>query len=324
MSTGLRKRTGFFVQIPRDSIRDTRLSLRARGLLAYLLDRPEGWIVRSETIARDAPEGREAIRSALRELGAAGYYRLERRHLTSGRVAMGTAVSETPIDSWAAEHAEFDGKAVPMTAALDDTGRPLTRRVGDVEQLVFLVRRVDGQLTDDGFEESLPVGDSSQDDAERSDLTGDGLLGTGESASGQPGSGSLGALRKTEKEDREGRLLAAAYSGDLRRPQGELPPPLHDLRTRLETVRLHVRWDKLTAHQQATINDLVLHHGPEALVRSAQAQWRRDDPPAYAQAWIDGWLALPTQKPHNVQKCAEHLQPRPCSGCRADQLATTG
>lgn len=55
-------------------INDERLSFRARGVLIWLLSKPDDWRTRSDSIAGQSPkEGRDAIRSALRELAELGY-----------------------------------------------------------------------------------------------------------------------------------------------------------------------------------------------------------------------------------------------------------
>lgn len=57
---------------------DTRLSLRARGLMCYLLTLPPGAPMGAEALAKDLPEGRDAITKALRELRDSGYLRRTR------------------------------------------------------------------------------------------------------------------------------------------------------------------------------------------------------------------------------------------------------
>lgn len=194
MSTGgLRKRrTHRFVQIPSSTIRDKRLSFRARGILAYLLDMPDGWDVKSEFLASQGKEGREAVRTGLGELAVCGYYRLERRQLRDGTFQMGTAISEEPVESWAAESAEFSGKAVPCIEQEDGS---------------FKVRHKDGTLTDDGFEAVAVDGNDGPDDdgppagSTEDGFSGSGIPGSGSPDSGAPDSGSPGPISKKDTRD---------------------------------------------------------------------------------------------------------------------------
>jgi hypothetical protein len=55
------------------AVRDSSLSLRARGLLACLLSYPEPRTTSAAAIAGETTEGIRAVRSATRELAAVGY-----------------------------------------------------------------------------------------------------------------------------------------------------------------------------------------------------------------------------------------------------------
>uniref|UniRef100_UPI003F492B8B hypothetical protein n=1 Tax=Streptosporangium sp. CA-235898 TaxID=3240073 RepID=UPI003F492B8B len=123
--------------MPRTTIRDTDLGFMSLGLLTYLLDRPRNWKVRGDMLAaeRNDPEGR--VMKSLAQLRTKGYYRLERRRLLSGKFAMGTAVSEDPVEEWIADNAEFGGKPVDLVQQPDGN---------------FLVLHKDGSMTSDGFD----------------------------------------------------------------------------------------------------------------------------------------------------------------------------
>lgn len=54
-------------------INDTRLSWKARGLLLYLLSKPNGWEVSVSQLVDQAPDGLTAVRSGIKELIEAGY-----------------------------------------------------------------------------------------------------------------------------------------------------------------------------------------------------------------------------------------------------------
>jgi hypothetical protein len=116
-----------FLILPRATVRDDRLSFRARGLLAFLADQPAGWDVRATWLETQGTEGREAIYSALRELRVAGYYRVERRRRPDGTFTMGTAVSKKPVARWAEEGVAQEAArlakreaATPVVAVLAD------------------------------------------------------------------------------------------------------------------------------------------------------------------------------------------------------------
>lgn len=85
-----------FTVISRDAVNDDRLSFRARGVLAWLLDKPDDWSCNSEQIASAGREGRDAVRVALRELQAAGYLRHEKVQGETGRWRTATMLFEVP------------------------------------------------------------------------------------------------------------------------------------------------------------------------------------------------------------------------------------
>lgn len=86
-----------FTTIHRDTINDSSLSWRARGLLIWLLDKPDDWRVNSIHIEAQAKEGREAVRAALRELEKAGYIERQPGHDRLGRWFTECVVRERPV-----------------------------------------------------------------------------------------------------------------------------------------------------------------------------------------------------------------------------------
>ena len=90
-----RKRDNPFVQIDKTCLEDSRLSWKARGILVYLLSKPDGWQVRIVDLINKSPEGITAVKSAIKELEAVGYMKRTRIH-RDGRLDWETEVYETP------------------------------------------------------------------------------------------------------------------------------------------------------------------------------------------------------------------------------------
>ena len=61
-------------------MRDKKLSFRAVGLMSWMLSLPENWDYSVAGIVSCHKEGREAVRSALKELEDAGYLEFDRKH----------------------------------------------------------------------------------------------------------------------------------------------------------------------------------------------------------------------------------------------------
>ncbi|MFH8635539.1 hypothetical protein [Streptomyces goshikiensis] len=95
--------TGYTV-LPTATLEDARLSFRARGILAYLLAKPDTWKVAADRISKAGREGVEAVRTALRELRDAGYYRVVTERREDGTFFKITEVYDQ-AQGWAA--AEF-------------------------------------------------------------------------------------------------------------------------------------------------------------------------------------------------------------------------
>ena len=77
MTVRSRHRT-HFTQIANAALRDKRLSFKDRGILAYVLSFQDDWKFSITAFKRQTPEGREAIRSAIKELESLGYVKINR------------------------------------------------------------------------------------------------------------------------------------------------------------------------------------------------------------------------------------------------------
>ena len=81
-----------FVIIDQHAIEDDRLSWAARGLLGYLLSRPDDWKALVNGLRKRGDLGRDGIYQLLRELRNAGYMRFVRKRDRQGRIRGGAYI----------------------------------------------------------------------------------------------------------------------------------------------------------------------------------------------------------------------------------------
>lgn len=87
-----------YTVVGRPLVNDKCLSFRARGVLIWLLDKPDGWRFDSAQLATEGTEGREAIRTALNELRALRYVHRRKRQDEKGHWLTETLIFEVPTD----------------------------------------------------------------------------------------------------------------------------------------------------------------------------------------------------------------------------------
>jgi len=89
--------THSFVIVRNEVARDERISYRARGLLIAILSRPDNWTIRAEQLASESSvEGRDAVRTALKELQAAGYLVSNKVRNSDGQIQWESVVYDSP------------------------------------------------------------------------------------------------------------------------------------------------------------------------------------------------------------------------------------
>lgn len=73
-----------FTQVANDVLNDPKLSLKSKGLYAFLYSKPDGWNFEANRISKQSKDGRDSVRGAIKELEDNGY--LEREKLSDGRM----------------------------------------------------------------------------------------------------------------------------------------------------------------------------------------------------------------------------------------------
>lgn len=72
--------TDHYFRFRRATAQDSRLSWAARGVLAYLISKPDGWEISARDLERQGNLRRDGVRAVLTELEAHGYLKRRREH----------------------------------------------------------------------------------------------------------------------------------------------------------------------------------------------------------------------------------------------------
>ena len=97
----IEKHTKNFVILNKVFLEDKRLSFKSKGILTYLLSKPDDWTVRVNELISASTDGESSVRSALKELEACGYYRKYRVRTEDGsKIARWESVIyESPVET---------------------------------------------------------------------------------------------------------------------------------------------------------------------------------------------------------------------------------
>jgi len=88
-------KTGF-TRIENSSLQDSRLSWKARGLLAYMLSKPDDFKFHLDELTKHAPDGLDSVRAGLKELQTFGYVKRFSVKVKGKIVSWELEVFETP------------------------------------------------------------------------------------------------------------------------------------------------------------------------------------------------------------------------------------
>src|SRR5699024_3006027 len=97
------KRDSNFTMISNVGLKDKRLSFKAKGLLSYMLSLPDDCVFYESEIVNHATDGKQSVRTGMKELEKFGYLVREQQRSSNGKFAnIDWVVSDEPINSVAA------------------------------------------------------------------------------------------------------------------------------------------------------------------------------------------------------------------------------
>lgn len=108
-----------YATIPNELVNSTQISLKAKGLFAYIQSKPDGWDFSAERIANQVKEGLPAVMSALKELEVNGYLIRQRYISEIGHRLVEYILHDTPTLQKANEekvHRGFPHEEIADTA----------------------------------------------------------------------------------------------------------------------------------------------------------------------------------------------------------------
>lgn len=79
------RKTRQYVSISNSVLCDARLSWKAKGILCYLLSKPDNWIARIEDLYNQSTDGYNAVRSGINDLLLTGYMELRNEKDVGGQ-----------------------------------------------------------------------------------------------------------------------------------------------------------------------------------------------------------------------------------------------
>ena len=138
-------------------LRDERLSLKSKGLLSLILSLPDDWRISIEGMTQFSSDGKDAIRSAIRELTDAGYITRAQTHSEAGTFSgYDYIVHETPA---ASPSSGFPTMGNPTTEN-PTTENPTLRNTEELSTIIPPIVPHEGDVGDDNPSVSGAAADS--------------------------------------------------------------------------------------------------------------------------------------------------------------------
>jgi hypothetical protein len=120
-----------YAQIPNDFLQDKTISLRAKGLLSFLLSLPDSWVINKSKLHHYLPEGKDAISNAWDELVKLGYILSVQKIDASGKF--------TGYDNIVYFSPQLGKPTEPTVAGFSDNGEPATINKEDNKETTIYI-----------------------------------------------------------------------------------------------------------------------------------------------------------------------------------------
>lgn len=178
-----------YTVVDNEAVNNTKLSLKAKGLILYLMSKPDGWRIRVTHVAQENKDGKDSIYSALEELREHGFSRTVQVRDGQGRFTTTIEVADFPA---------FLGAELRETrqGTTQDGGKPAKNAESDA---------INGAESADGVRRKIRQKGGQSGGFSGTGKTGTGKTGTGETGTGKTGTGKTGTgkprqLVKTDKQ----------------------------------------------------------------------------------------------------------------------------
>jgi hypothetical protein len=129
---------------------DERLSWAARGMMAYLLSKPDNWRVVTKDLIAQTKAGRDAVHTILRELEACGYLTRNRYQSVGGKFVWESVVYETPRETEPTPQVDEPETDEPCTANPYTDEPPTVEPETDKPYIYLLSRETNKDLNKKG------------------------------------------------------------------------------------------------------------------------------------------------------------------------------
>lgn len=137
------EKTTEYTVVANHALNNLKLSLRAKGLWAFIMTKPDNWNITSRGLASQLKEGKDGVLAAMKELEDAGYLVRGRQKQVNGRfITMESILYEKPKTVSAFPDTEFPDTEKP--AVLVNTKQVNTKQ-DRADELLAIVNEVTGR-----------------------------------------------------------------------------------------------------------------------------------------------------------------------------------